>query len=101
MRLLEMLNRSTGIARSFGRARIETFVDPVEDGVCAASPAHLGGRGLKLCCPYDGRYRRGRIARSFGRARIETAHNPASEIPSAGIARSFGRARIETACRKQ
>ena len=61
-----------GIARSIGRARIETKFLPAE-------------RTAPRC-----------IARSIGRARIETRTWQPGACSPCGIARSIGRARIET-----
>ena len=70
------------IARSIGRARIETAYAWGSVGYVVVSPDQLVGRGLKLIGADPGRDVRG-IARSIGRARIET-FSPAPDTPRRG-----------------
>src|SRR6266581_2695332 len=60
------------IARSVGRARIETGSGSVVVVELEVSPAQLGGRGLKPARLEARRRVKEGIARSVGRARIET-----------------------------
>jgi len=84
------------IARSVGRARIETGSGSVVVVELEVSPAQLGGRGLKPARLEARRRVKEGIARSVGRARIETLQPNPSQIQTSSIARSVGRARIET-----
>jgi len=65
------------IARSVGRARIETSEDALINTMIAVSPAQLGGRGLKRQLDARQLLIDLGIARSVGRARIETLSLPA------------------------